>query len=141
MDLSRAIQEAKSLPDEELRKEISSPSGMLPGYLAMSELSDRQALRMGSGGKAPRKSMAQELLSQSYAQGGLVSQINPFISYLEQRIGQPLTGVSDDPVGLTPTNMPSAPQELRRPDGLMAPQMPGSPASFSHGGLASLLRR
>lgn len=146
MDLARIIQEAKSLPDEALKREITSPTGMMPGYLAMSELSDRQALRSGSKGPAKRPSMAEEMLGakQGFAQGGLVGSINPFLAYLEQRVGQPLVDAQDQASGLTPLAMPNPPAGLQAPDPLMAPQMPGAPSApprYSQGGLASLLRR
>jgi hypothetical protein len=140
MDLARAIEEAKSLPDEALKREISSPSGMMPGFLAMSELSDRQAVRT-SGGQKKRQSMAQEMLGRGFAQGGVVSATNPFLSYLEQRTGQSILGIADDPRGLTPLAQPEAPMQLQRPDPLMAPPMPNRPTHFEQGGLVSLLRR
>lgn len=64
VDLSAAFSEVKSLPDEALNQELSNPSGALPGYLIMSELQDRQAVRAGSGGgkSTKRPSMKDELL-------------------------------------------------------------------------------
>ena len=140
MDLARAIEEAKSLPDDALKREIESPSGMLPGFLAMSELSDRAAVRTG-GERKPKTSMAQELLGRNFAQGGVVSNLNPFAAYMEQRMGQSITGIPDDPRGLTPQEMPQMPMAPPPPDQLMAPTAPLRPTHFAQGGLASLLRR
>lgn len=88
VDLNRAYQEAKSLPDEALGQELSNPTGFLPGYIIMSELEERQALRAGGGGQKPKGSMKDELLSslgggigspsvRQYASGGIVARTNP----------------------------------------------------------------
>lgn len=80
MDLSRAYQEVKSLPDEALANELANPSGMVPSYLVMAEMEDRKALRSTGGvaGQLNRPSMKDELLKgigavqQRFAQGGMV---------------------------------------------------------------------
>lgn len=90
MDLSRAMSEVRSLPDEALKKELAQPTGMLPGYLILGEMTERQALRNG-GGRPQRMSIAQEMLrgyqsppaEKSYADGGLVAATNPFLAYIE----------------------------------------------------------
>lgn len=83
VDLSAAYQEVKTLPDEALARELSNPSGMMPGYLVMAEMEDRKAIRTGGGGTGKRPSMKEELLGgigsapQGYSTGGLVSALNP----------------------------------------------------------------
>lgn len=85
VDLSAAYQEVKTLPDEALARELSNPSGMMPGYLVMAEMEDRKAIRTGGTGTGKRPSMKEEMLqglgsikpAQSYSTGGLVSALNP----------------------------------------------------------------
>ncbi len=147
MDLARAYQEAKSLPDEVLQQELASPSGMLPGYIAMGELSERQAMRSTtSTSPSKRTSMAEELLTprRGYAGGGLVAKANPFLAYLETRIGSPIVDVIQGEYGLTPQSAPEAPGTLLAPDALRVPTNPGQlpePPHMNQGGLASLFRR
>lgn len=103
VDLSAAFRDVKYLPDDALKSELQSPSGMIPGYLIMAELQEREAMRASSGGSSsPSKSMKDELLSRSssqptqpatmpqpqgiaslsqprqYSRGGIVAQLNPF---------------------------------------------------------------
>lgn len=98
VDLNQAYQEAKTLPDEALARELESPSGMLPGYIVMAEMEDRKAIRSGGGGKpAPKMSMKDELLQgiqsvQNFAGGGLVSNLNPIYQQL-QAMRNPMMGV------------------------------------------------
>lgn len=95
-DISRAYSEVRSLPDQALQHELEQPSGMMPGYLVLSELQDRQAMRKNSGmGRKKRPSIMQEILAAmpktqpapqqvpGYSEGGIIQQINPFYAYLE----------------------------------------------------------
>lgn len=74
VDLAQAFSEVKSLPDDVLKKELGSPSGMLPGYLILGEMHERKALRNSSGAptepKKP-KSIAEDYIGsiQPYAAG------------------------------------------------------------------------
>src|SRR6478609_7298479 len=97
-DLRRAYEEVRSLPDEALGKELSSPTGAIPGYLIMAELDERKALRGGGGNPNPM-SMKDELLmggtipqpttqdamgpSRQYSRGGIISGLNPFNTMMQ----------------------------------------------------------
>ena len=61
-DLSQAFSEIKSLPDHVLEQELHSPSGMIPGWLALGEIHERKTMRATHQGPDPtkRKSMAEE---------------------------------------------------------------------------------
>lgn len=155
-DLSRAMSEIKSLPDEALKKELAMPTGMVPGYLIMSELQDRQALRNGSGPKRPL-SMAQEMLQgftpqpaqRMYAEGGLIAATNPFIALIEslqnpEKAGQIQQETINAKFAGQPPLMPLQP--LGNPSPVpdiqnMNPQQPGRPLTpDAVGGIANLLR-
>src|SRR5262245_19232621 len=78
-DLAQSLSEIRSLPDQALRKELSSPTGMLPGFLVISELHDRKNLRgnyMGKGAPDGQKTVAEEYAGsiQPYAQSLMQSQ-------------------------------------------------------------------
>lgn len=62
VDLAQAFSEIKSLPDHALQKELSNPTGMIPGWLALGEIHERKRMRATTGGGDPnkRKSMAEE---------------------------------------------------------------------------------
>jgi muramidase (phage lysozyme) len=62
VDLARAFSEIKSLPDHALQRELSHPTGMVPGWLALGEIHERKRMRASTGGGDPskRKSMAEE---------------------------------------------------------------------------------
>jgi hypothetical protein len=81
-DLSQAFSEVKSLPDHILQKEISSPSGSIPGWLALGEIHERKRLRATTGTKDPNKrpSMAEEYagnIQNIYAGAGLSQPAQP----------------------------------------------------------------
>ena len=128
-DLASSYSEVKSLPDEALQRELSSPTGMIPGYLIAAELNDRKVLRSSSQ-------------PVGFAGGGKVatlSELNPFIYYqkalkhyheLEQ---EPQVIAGELPEPLTP-GAPMAPVGL---DALI-PQQPGVLQGFTSGGLVTL---
>ena len=62
VDLAQALSEIKSLPDHALQRELKSPSGSIPGWLALGEIHERKRIRATSGGGDPNKrpSMAEE---------------------------------------------------------------------------------
>jgi hypothetical protein len=62
VDLSQAFSEVKSLPDHALQNEITSPTGSIPGWLALGEIHERKRLRATTGGadQNKRPSMAEE---------------------------------------------------------------------------------
>lgn len=139
MDLSRAYQEVKSLPDEVLARELEQPSGMVPGYLVMAELEDRKALRSSASSQAPKTSMKDELLQgigsipQGYAGGGLVYQTNPFY-YNAMARSNPEVAASmmqeqmmKANGGYFPLNPPSGLQQPGAPAPAGAPTAPNSP--------------
>ena len=83
VDLAQAFSEVKSLPDDVLKRELGSPTGMLPGYLILGEMHERKALRNSSAAptepKKP-KSIAEDFIGsiQSYAAGaGIKPQAPP----------------------------------------------------------------
>lgn len=82
MDINRAYEEAKSLPDEALHHELNTPSGMLPGYIVLSELNERNALRGSASPEAPKGTIAQEFMARGYSAGGMIAGINPFNAYV-----------------------------------------------------------
>lgn len=83
-NLSQAYSEIKSLPDSALHKELSSPSGMIPGYLILSELNERRSLRSETPGPTDPQNIAQEYKTKGYAGGGkveMLAKLNPFEYY------------------------------------------------------------
>ncbi len=62
VDLAQALSEIKSLPDHALQRELKSPSGSIPGWLALGEIHERKRIRATTGGTDPNKrpSMAEE---------------------------------------------------------------------------------
>lgn len=155
MDLNRAYQEAKSLPDEALSQELASPSGFLPGYIIMSELEDRKALRAGGGGQRPPGSMKDELLSsmggfRQYANGGIVAQLNPgYAQMMGTRNRQFANGLREEDIidangGIAPLmslQAPGAPAPAPSNNSMMA-TTPGTPEELKRlGGIGSLIGR
>lgn len=134
MDISRAYQEIKSLPDEALTRELQKPSGMVPGYLVMAELEDRKAIRSTSAQSGAKTSMKDELLkgigSVGYAAGGLVSQTNPFYYSMMARMNPEVAAsqmqekMMQSNGGYYPAQAPGVP---------MAPQVPGGLSSLIPG--------
>lgn len=149
------INDVKFLSDDELKHELASPTGMVPGYIVMSELQDRAAMRSSMSGKKPSNlSMKDEMLQQmghGYAQGGLVAQLNPFNTmaqimqnprlaggYMQEQMNQ-MSG------GLPALQPAQAPGELQPPPEMSSliptpSQAPQKPQQYSTGGLASLRR-
>lgn len=138
VDLNRAYQEVKSLPDEALQRELSSPTGMLPGYLVMAELDERRAIRGGGGNPSPM-SMKEEMLGgREYAKGGLIAGLNPFNAYIQglknpqisaglmqEQINQMYGGLPS----LMPAQTPGAPQAPQMISDMVptSPQQPQAP--------------
>jgi len=124
MDLSRAYQEVKSLPDEALTRELEQPSGMVPGYLVMAELEDRKALRASASQPESKTSMKEELLQgigsvPGYSSGGLVSGANPFYAQMQAQMNpqyaaslmqEQMTKANGGYFPLNPPNVPGQPQ-------------------------------
>jgi hypothetical protein len=145
MDISRAYQEVKSLPDEALTKELEQPSGMVPGYLVMAELEDRKAIRSSSAQPQSKTSMKDELLQGigTYSAGGLVASANPGYSDMMARMDPNIAAarmqeqMMQANKGYYPLNppgqlqMPGAPQGL---SSLMPPQAEQRPQGYAKGG-------
>lgn len=149
VDLNRAYQEVKSLPDEALHKELSAPTGMLPGYLIMAELDERKAVR--GGGNPNPMSMKDELLggSRQYSKGGIIAGLNPFNTMIQGMKNPQISGglmqeqINQASGGLPALMAAQAPADLGPPQYLsdMVPTAPGEPQplrGYAHGGLASL---
>ena len=146
-DLLKAVEEAKSLPEEALRREAASPSGMIPGYVLMSEIAERQGLHRR---QAPKSTVVQDLV-QSFSEGGLIRKLNPFIAMVEG-MGDPQAagaGMQDRINsmfgGQPPLFAPQVPQaasaaphlsDLRPPP----PGTPQEPPRYNQGGIIDLLR-
>lgn len=154
VDLNRAYQEVKSLPDDALNKELSQPTGSLPGYLIMAELEDRKALRGSHGASPNQMSMKDELLSSApvrqYANGGMISSLNPGYSGIMQRMHPEMYGgltqeqINQQSGGLPPLMSAQTPQAAAAIPTLSLATPSGSPLEpprYSGGGLASLYRR
>lgn len=162
VDIARAYHEAKSLPDEALNRELSQPTGMIPGYLIMAELEDRKALRAGGGAMGgKRMSMKDELLQglqspqnspdmplATYASGGLVDALNPFFAQMQARdpmvraaqMQEQMTKMNH---GYMPLNPPATPAAPGSPMVLGVPTPAGTPSTPFHygsGGITDLLK-
>lgn len=153
MDLHAAYQDAKYLSDDDLTNELSNPSGLIPGYILMSEMQERDAIRKSSGsGTTPQLSMKDQLLSsRQYSKGGIIAQLNPFDalsqtmknpqllgSYMQDSINQQSGGLPS----LQAAQAPGAPEAPRSLSSLQ-PTPAGTPQQiqqFACGGLASLKR-
>lgn len=88
MDLNRLDKEIRFLPDEVLKKEMNNPSGLIPGWMALAELADRDAIRQSGAPAKPQPSIA----SRYFSEGGLVADLNPFIALTEQMQNPELQG-------------------------------------------------
>ena len=151
VDINAAYKDAKFLSDDDLKKELSTPTGMIPGYIVMSEMQDRKAIRAGSMAPPNQMSMKDEMLAgqsqpmpqqpqpagafRQYASGGMVKQLNPL---------EALTTVQNAAAGGLP-----ALQAAQAPGAAQAPQalpslnpagIPQQPLHYAMGGLASLRR-
>lgn len=150
-------QDVKFMSDASLKQELAAPTGLVPGYLVMSELHDRQNLRAGAGG-VDQPSMKDQMLAQpengpsrQYSKGGMIGQLNPF-NMAAQVLQNPklASGFAQDTLnqqagGLPalsaaqPAGAPGAAQSLSA----MVPTPSGAPQQpqmYMHGGLASLRR-
>lgn len=164
MDLSNAYQEVKSLPDDVLQREMAQPSGMIPSYLIMGELYDRQALR-GSMNRQKPPTIAEQIRQsaqrmpqpqpqpqpmpvQGFSRGGMVGMINPFNTFAQSlknpdiQAGMQQEVMNQANGGLTPLLPLQPAQPTGEPYGLasLTPLPPGQPAGIDSGGLATLLR-
>jgi len=83
MDLSSLLSEIKHIPDDRLRQELDSPTGLVPGWMVLGEMAERAEIR--GGGRPPATTVADRYRSQpkGYAEGGLVEAMNPFVSLTE----------------------------------------------------------
>jgi hypothetical protein len=163
VDLNAAYQDAKFLSDDDLRNELANPSGMIPGYIVMSELQDRNAIRTSAAGAKPQMSMKDEMLQsmpqnmgappiRQYSRGGMIAQLNPF-NAMAQAMRNPkmLGGLTQDALNnqsgglpsLQAAQSPGAPQAPSEISSLQptAPGVPQEPLHYAMGGLASLYRR
>ena len=162
VDINAAYREAKYLPDDALQQELSSPTGMIPGYIVMAELQDRQSIRGSAGGNTLNQpSMKDELLagaipssgsSRQYSRGGIIAQLNPFHA-MAQAIKNPelMGGYAQEVINqqsgglpaLTAAQAPGSPEDPWHLSDFQptAPGVPQAPMGFSNGGLASLNRR
>lgn len=60
-DIAAAYQDAKFMSDDALKKELASPTGLVPGYIIMAELQDRSGIR--KNGSVDQPSMKDQLLA------------------------------------------------------------------------------
>jgi transglycosylase-like protein len=125
-DLAQAFSEVKSLPDHMLEQELSSPSGMIPGWLALGEMHERKALRATTGGADPTKRPS---MAEQYA--GSIAKTVAGAGVRPQQM-QPQGGI---PGGMPPT----------QPGPGMPPQQGGisalpqqQPQGYAGGGIVSL---
>lgn len=157
MDLASAYSAVRDLPDSALHKEMQSPSGMLPAYLVMGELSDRASIRGGMSNPKPPTikdqlmagtQQAQPQIVPGYSRGGIIGQLNPFIAQ-QQGLRNPdmAAGLAQDSMnsqngGMMPLIEPQAPGAPGEGMALsaMVPLPPGNPSAIDSGGLATLLR-
>lgn len=160
VDLNAAFHDAKYLSDDDLQKELQNPSGLIPDYIVMSEIQDRQAIRSSTQPGGKRMSMKDELLSsmpqqqpmpQNFSRGGLIASINPFQTMVKaMRNPEMMGGLMQEALNNSSGGLPSlqAAQAPQAPPMLadtsnFIPQQPGTPAQpqqYSTGGLASLRR-
>lgn len=154
MDIHAAYQDAKYLSDDDLKGELSNPTGMIPGYILMSELQDRNAIRSSTtDATSPKLSMKDELLSsRQYSRGGIIAQLNPFNTMAQTLRNPKMAGslmqeqLNNQSGGLPSLQAAQAPGAPAAPTDLssLQPTAPGVPQEirhFSTGGLASLYRR
>ncbi len=160
VDLNAAYQDAKFLSDDDLKRELANPNGMIPGYILMSEMQDRDAIRAGSGGPAPKGSMKDEMLAQApqtgavrqYSRGGIIAQLNPFYAQMQGMrnpdilggyMQEALNNASGGLPSLQPAQAPGAPQPPSEISSLLptSPNAPQELKGYASGGLASLYRR
>lgn len=140
-DIARAFEEVRTLPDQALQQEMSSPSGMLPGFIVLGEIAERKAIR--NKGNAPGKTtVMQDLMgasqgqgaSQGFAAGGIVSQFNPLMARYEA-MKDPAAARSMNEMAMRQQggNMPA----LQAPGGLADLQVPASINDMvpEHGGI------
>lgn len=78
MNLGQAFSEVKYLPDEALQRELSNPTGWLPGWLVLGEIAERRQIRESGGGMPPQGTVADRY---KFAQGGLVRPIDAVEMY------------------------------------------------------------
>jgi soluble lytic murein transglycosylase-like protein len=102
MDLSQSINILKGVPDQALQRELTQPSGLVPGYLVLAEAQRRQLLRQA----AQRQ--------QTQPSGSVYDEV---IRNMMSR--QPPTGLPPAPAGMAP--IPNAP-----PSGAMGTTPPGN---------------
>jgi hypothetical protein len=163
MDLASAYSAVRDLPDNVLHREMQQPSGMIPQYLIMGELADRQSIRGGMANPKP-PTIAQQLMQgilppanpqpqpypmmQGYSKGGMIAGINPFNAQAQimkhPDIGTGLTQEQMNQMngGLMPLQSPQAPGQAAPVQMLsnLMPLPPGQPAQIDSGGLATLLQ-
>lgn len=147
MDIAAAFSQVKSLPDEALHKELAQPTGMIPGYMVLSEIQDRKTLRDTTPASATRPSMAEEISLKGYSAGGIVAGINPFNAYMDGLKSQ--TALAQNPSlenGPIPLGQPNVP--IQAPNlWSLVPQQPGKlpgleqPKHYANGGTVEEQRR
>lgn len=144
MDIASAFSEVKSLPDDALHRELANPTGMIPGYLVLSEIQDRKSLRLEhTPTKAARRpSMIDEIKTKGYSRGGMIAAMTPLKSLTEGLKYYKNLAFNDPDEGLAGLNAPP-PLMQPLPIGYFEPQQPEKlkplkPAGMSNGGLVSL---
>ena len=146
MDLARAFSEVKSLPDEALQREMSSPTGMIPPILILGEMGERQQMRLGTGGSFQKKpTIAQQIMQgqqpqaapepgiPSFATGGAVLYKQAEKEYA--RLNAQLNGHLMPPRGLQQMTPPPTAKSLLE----LIAQKPYAPLPSSVAGLSRLL--
>lgn len=150
-------EDVKMMSDQMLKQELAAPTGVVPSYLVMSELHDRQSVRAGTG-NVDQPSMKDQMLAQpennpsrQYSRGGMIAQLNPF-NMAAQTLQNPKLAASfaQDTLNSQAGGLPalSAAQPVGAPGAAqslsaMVPTASGAPQQpqmYMHGGLASLRR-
>lgn len=158
VDISGAYQDAKYMSDDQLKQELAAPSGMVPGYIVMSELQDRAGIRAGGTSSLNQPSMKDQMLagytapSRQYSRGGMIAALNP-LDAADKVLRNPdlAAGFQQDQINAQSNGLPALqaaqapgapnpPSELGsfQPTPSAAPQ---APIHYMHGGLAALQRR
>lgn len=149
MDIARAFEEAKSLPDQVLQRELNSPTGSIPGYIILSELAERDVMRKSAGGQ-PTMTLAQKYAVPRYSAGGVVQSYTPLSTFIDALTSPEINGslqqekLNEKFRGLPPLQAPNAPGVPQQAPSLTSfiPRQPVALKGVSPtGGVTELLRR
>ena len=124
-NLIQMSEQLKAVPDQWLEQQIQSPSGMVPPYLALSELNRRKALR-SQAAQPPSNTVAESVVQAQPAPPPMAS-----VDVLNNR--QPMPQLPQTPQAGIPSPLPQGLASLAPP----APQGPPAPQRMAVGGLVS----